>query len=206
MDGLFEILGGKGSGNWGHSGRPGKRGGSGRGKGKLADSINGVHGNLPDCSVTNRNLIEIQEARARVCLTEQDKARVERAIKSHKPSTKKVQKQAIQNEIKLSKGLRKSTWLSDNEPYDVIIGKQDRPKHLIEVKTIVRGKNDKITMHPKALRRKLSEAKKQSQAKVHTVVFDDRTGKMYYKEGVGSFRLTTMKPIRGIGSLKKIIK
>lgn len=32
MNGLFEILGGRGSGNFGHRGRPGKRGGSGKGK------------------------------------------------------------------------------------------------------------------------------------------------------------------------------
>lgn len=34
VDGLFEILGGPGSGNFGHGGRPGKVGGSGTGKGK----------------------------------------------------------------------------------------------------------------------------------------------------------------------------
>ena len=33
-NGLFQILGAKGSGNFGHSGRPGKKGGSGTGKGK----------------------------------------------------------------------------------------------------------------------------------------------------------------------------
>lgn len=32
--GLFEVLGGRGSGNFGHGGRPGKVGGSGSGKGK----------------------------------------------------------------------------------------------------------------------------------------------------------------------------
>ena len=32
MKDLFEVLGGKGSGNFGHAGRPGKAGGSGTGK------------------------------------------------------------------------------------------------------------------------------------------------------------------------------
>lgn len=82
--------------------------------------------------------------------------------------------------------------LPDNEPFDVIVGK----KHAIEVKTIIEGKNPKITMHPESLKRKTSYLRKHGMTG-HTVVIDARSDRpaYYYKPGVGSFRLSGMEKV-----------
>lgn len=129
-------------------------------------------------------------------------AKVERALSSHKPATAAVQRQAEANEGRLVKAVKgKST--GDNKEFDVVVGTLDSPKHLIEVKTIVRGKNDKITMHPESMQRKTDFAAEHPKAKTHTVVFDDRSGKIYYKEGLGSFRLKNMQETKSLSALKK---
>ena len=138
------------------------------------------------------------------CVTRKDMRRAERAMKNHKPATRAVQQVALRNEKRLAKWV-KGTHIPDNEPFDMLVGTVDKPKHLVEVKTIVRGKNDKITMHPSSLRRKLDYATKHPQAKVHTVVFDERTKKVYYREGVGSFRLSSMQQVK-VKDLKEILK
>jgi len=79
----------------------------------------------------------------------------------------------------------------DNEPFDVIRGRS-----AIEVKTMIDQSNDKITMHPDSLERKQQDAKRFS--RVYTLVVDDRPGsggKLYLREGLGSFRLGAMQPI-----------
>ena len=78
----------------------------------------------------------------------------------------------------------------------------------IEVKTLVNGKNEKITMSKAALGRKVAE-QRADELKAYTVVVDRRTGGLhgqatyYYREGLGSFRLgsmtkTTLSELRGI--------
>jgi hypothetical protein len=78
----------------------------------------------------------------------------------------------------------------------------------IEVKTLVNGKNEKITMSKDALGRKLAEQRADG-IKAYTVVVDRRAGGLsgratyYYREGLGSFRLgsmtkTTLGELRGI--------
>ena len=78
----------------------------------------------------------------------------------------------------------------------------------IEVKTLVNGKNEKITMSKTALGRKIAE-QRADELKVYTVVVDRRTGGLhgqatyYYRKGLGSFRLgsmikTTLSELRGI--------
>jgi len=114
------------------------------------------------------------------------KARAERAKQSYNPVTKEKKRIATENELKLAKSI-KGKQTPDNAPFDVIRG-----GHAIEVKTIVAGKNDKITMHPESRNRKLESAKKNGY-KMHTVVFDARNNKLYYSEGVGSYRLGGMR-------------
>jgi hypothetical protein len=131
---------------------------------------------------------------------------------THKPSTAQVRAVAIRNEVDLRDNLRiagiKDVYQEgDNAPFDVWVGadpekwysgaSKKKPTHVIEVKTIVRGKNNKITMHTESLARKKKEARKfgKKNTQVHTVVFDERNGKYYYKEGVGSFRLNSMKEV-----------
>lgn len=78
----------------------------------------------------------------------------------------------------------------------------------IEVKTLINGKNEKITMSKSAMGRKLAEQRADG-LKIYTVVVDRRAGGMtgkasyYIKQGVGSFRLGSMNPttISGIKDL-----
>ena len=112
--------------------------------------------------------------------------KVQRGLRYHVPCTRGVQRQADDNEAKLAV-LIGGKRTADNEPFDILFG-----KNMIEVKTIVRGKNDKITVHPESLRRKMEEIKAKKGI-AHTVVFDERNNKVYYNEGVGSFRLGAME-------------
>jgi hypothetical protein len=111
------------------------------------------------------------------------KDRRERALRSHKPSTKEKQRIAEMNEKKVAKAIG-GQHLEDNEPFDVLVGTSG-----VEVKTIIAGKNNKITMHPSSRRRKLTEAKSKGLT-AHTVVM--KGNKVFYKQGVGSFRLNSM--------------
>jgi len=133
------------------------------------------------------------------------------ATVNHKPATGAVQRIALENEKRLKKvlqaaGIEDVSNLGDNEPFDLWIGgrpsawysgtSKTKPKYVIEVKTIVRAKNDKITMHKDALARKKWELRLFGKKTTgHTVVFDERTGKLYYREGLGSFRLTAMREV-----------
>jgi len=125
-------------------------------------------------------------------------ARSQMAKKTYKVSSAAVQRQAESNEPRLAVTI-KGKVNHDNQAFDVIQG-----NNAIEVKTIVRGKNDKITMHPESLKRKVDfvTATKMS---AHTVVFDDRNNQIYYKKGLGSFRLTNMQKLNSIQDLKSII-
>jgi len=90
----------------------------------------------------------------------------------------------------------------DNLPVDVHVG-----RNAIEVKTIINGKNPKITMHPESLDRKMKYARKNKMS-LHTVVVDMRGEKpeYFYRKGVGSFRLSSMKPMVSISDIKKELK
>ena len=131
---------------------------------------------------------------------------------SHKPSNAQVQAIALKNELSLrdylrAAGIKDVYQEGDNAPFDVWIGVDPakyyakrttkKPKIVIEVKSIIRAKNDKITMHKDSLARKRKEWKKFGKRKtqVYTVVFDERTGKMYLRDDVGSFRLGAMKEV-----------
>lgn len=115
--------------------------------------------------------------------------RSERAKASHKPATREVQAKGDANQKHLANKLD-GVETADNAPFDVIVGDRDA----VEVKTIVRGKNDKITMHPESRLRK-ERAARANRYRSHTVVFDDRDGSIYYKKGVGSFRLKNMEKV-----------
>ncbi|MDD5053430.1 MAG: phage minor head protein [Sulfuricurvum sp.] len=115
--------------------------------------------------------------------------KVERAKKSHIPATKEVQKLADGNQTLVAIKI-KGTETPDNAPFDIILGKDH-----IELKTIVRASNDKITMHPSSLKRKNDFVAGVKGGKAHTLVIDERTGKVYYRSGVGSFRLSSMEEI-----------
>lgn len=86
----------------------------------------------------------------------------------------------------------------NNQPFDVVVGRA-----AIEVKVFVDQKNDKITMHPESLARKVSAARK-LKVQAHTVVFDTRSGKptIYYRKGVGSFRVGSLEKVESLKELR----
>ncbi len=124
--------------------------------------------------------------------------RAQRAKDSYKPATREVQQAGLKNQTVLATSV-KGMETPDNAPFDMIVG-----NHFVEIKTIVRGKNDKITMHPESLQRKV-DAMKKEKGIAHTVVFDNRVNKIFYKEGLGSFRLKNMQEI-SLKELKGVFK
>jgi len=123
-----------------------------------------------------------------------------KAKHSHIPATKERQLKAAKYEEAVAK-LINGKNLDDHEPFDVIAG-----KHAVEVKTLLSGKNPKLTMHPDSLARKNTFLKKKEMIG-HTVAIDARgkTPVYYYREGVGSFRLDNMRTVKG-AELKGLMK
>lgn len=134
------------------------------------------------------------------------------AKKVYKPSTAEKQRHAIKNEKVLARKLG-GKQLPDNEPSDVelTIG---RKAHALECKTFVDNGNDKVTMHKDSLARKQKYAKKTGKI-LHTVVIDDRDKfgnegqhsgrRIWYRRGVGSYRLGGMQPVKNWAELKSLI-
>lgn len=131
---------------------------------------------------------------------------------SHLPMNAAKMHIATTNELRLrdilrAGGIKKVYQEGDRKPFDIWVGanpasyysgaSKTKPRHMIEVKSIIQAKNDKITMHKDSLLRKNKEWRKFGTRKstAHTVVFDERTGKIYYKEGLGSFRLGSMTEV-----------
>lgn len=121
--------------------------------------------------------------------------RAQRAKSSHKPATAEKQRAAERNEATLATAIG-GKQTKDNEAFDVIAG-----RHCLEVKTIMEGSNDKITMHPESLARKQAEANKRG-LKAHTVVFDARNNAVYYRQGIGSFRLGNMEKLSSAAAVR----
>ena len=129
--------------------------------------------------------------------------------------------------------------MEDNEPVDVLVQDKKNPSilHGIELKTIVNGRNDKITMKKSALalkegwlKRKAPSNKEKNipdsnikwdQVKkrvIHTVVLDKRDAykggenkdyysghELYYRDGIGSFRIGGMQKVKDSAELLSIL-
>jgi hypothetical protein len=106
---------------------------------------------------------------------------------------------------RLVAGAFRSVPTTGNAPFDVLIR---RVTVGVEVKTLVDQKNDKITMHPASLARKLRSARALRLRRVYTVVVDLRGRKpvVYYKRGLGSFRLGSLLKLAGFNELKKVVR
>jgi hypothetical protein len=121
-----------------------------------------------------------------------------RARGSEVKFTKRKMAIALAQEARIASAIHGKD-IGDNEPFDVIAGST-----AVEVKTLIEGKNPKITMRADAITRKLNYAKVNGYSPM-TVVVDTRGSSpiYYYKAGVGSFRLssmtqTTLPALRGI--------
>lgn len=129
-------------------------------------------------------------------------ARVERARKSCVLIKAKEQKVADKAEQKLSDALGVPRT-RNNSAFDL---RNDDVG--VEVKTLLVGANEKITMNKTALARKVAE-QRDDDLRGYTVVADMRGGReraaYYYKEGFGSFRLGSMTKV-SLSELKGIIR
>jgi hypothetical protein len=92
-----------------------------------------------------------------------------------------------------------------NAPFDVVLTRGGRAQG-VEVKTLIDQRNDKITVRAAALARKLSWGRK-NRATLHTVVVDKRAGKnsIYYRKGVGSFRVGAMGSVSSAAHLRRLM-
>ena len=114
-----------------------------------------------------------------------------RALASMNKCGKDKQDIAEKSEAKLAKALGVPRT-KDNSAFDL---RSDEVG--VEVKTMVDGKNDKITMSKAALGRKVAEAQAEG-LKTFTVVADMRRGKSaiyYVSDKLGSIRLGSMRPV-----------
>ena len=130
--------------------------------------------------------------------------RVERAKKSQVRTGQREQLIADRSEKVLSEAIGVPRT-RDNSAFDL---RNDDVG--IEVKTLVNGKNEKITMSKAALGRKIAE-QRADEIKAYTVVVDRRTGGLsgkasyYIREGLGSFRLGSMTPTT-LSEIKEMVK
>ena len=139
-----------------------------------------------------------------------DEDRQARAKASYNPSNRAKQIQAEENEKKLAQAIGGASHIGDNAPFDVILKAK---RVAFEVKTIIAGKKDAITMHPSSRMRKEKAWKDMKLRAVYTIIFDDRHGKIYYAEGVKSFRIKLrngeqnpkVKEIKDLKELRRII-
>lgn len=130
-----------------------------------------------------------------------EKARLAR--ESYVPITTAKRQLATRNE-KLVANILDGMHTADNAPFDVIV----KGRIGVEVKTVVKAKNDKITMHPTSLQRKVDAVKKLKLKSSYTVVIDARQDepKWYVKEGLGSFRFGNLKDVGKVQNLRRMVR
>lgn len=125
----------------------------------------------------------------------------ERAKLAYTAANYEEQKIADYTEHVLSQQLGLSRT-ANNSPFDLV-----GPKVGVEVKTLIKSKNSKITMKADAIARKMKQARK-DKLKIHTVVVEKRPGQpeaYYHAKGVGSFRVASMKRYDSVDGLKKVL-
>lgn len=137
--------------------------------------------------------------------------RSQRALKAFVPADAKAQQHAEANELEV-RSIIGGTRTDDNLPVDVVTNVGGKVKG-VEVKTIINGRNNKITMRKAAIEKKVKWARS-NRGTVHTVVLDDRgrlgnkgySGhRVYYRKGTGSFRLGAMTKVKDSSHLRQLM-
>jgi hypothetical protein len=120
--------------------------------------------------------------------------RTSRALATYKPSTQARQAIASASEQDITQAIG-GTRTDDNDPFDTTV-RDGGHFHGVEVKTLIDNTNDKITMHPESRDRKVAWGRS-NHAATHTIVKDVRSGqaRYYYRRGVGSFRISSMRAV-----------
>lgn len=143
----------------------------------------------------------------------------ERAKAAHVMVDKGIQRYAEEyNEPRIAKALGGVSF-PNGEPIDIAIaGANGVVAHGIELKTVVKNSNGKITMKGEAIARKAKWERK-NKAKIHTLVIDDTDvfnakgegkhdpskRKIYYANGYGSFRIQSMYQAKDMAEVLKLI-
>jgi hypothetical protein len=151
---------------------------------------------------THEGALKAWEHRPRAKQKPASSERAARALSTYKPSSKDKQDRATAAERLVAKMLRAKPT-GDNQPVDVVFEISGR-MHGVEIKSISDNGNNKITMHPESLRRKISWGHS-NHATLHTVVVDTRTNTIYYRHGVGSFRLHTLTKVNSAAHLRQLM-
>ncbi len=131
------------------------------------------------------------------------KSKAEIAKAAHAGGSLHEQQMAEQTEMELSHALGMPRS-SDNKPFDL----QSKTVG-IEVKTVVSGKNDKITMSKDAVAKKHAEVASAKLKRTYTVVVDKRSPdshKFYVRAGFGSFRLGSMTEVDGHTGIQSFLR
>jgi hypothetical protein len=107
----------------------------------------------------------------------------------------------------------------DKKPYDVQVARTGgKGSHDIEVKTLLKGKKQAITVHDDALLRKVEHSEAHPANVFHTIVRDARDHyeggahadkysghPLYYKRGSGKYSLAQMHPVKDYAELRKLL-
>jgi hypothetical protein len=143
-------------------------------------------------------------------------ARARRAIASYNPSTAEKQQESDRYESLLAKKLGASRT-KDNSPMDNIL--DDNPAHGIEIKVLHDAMEGRVNMRRDSRERKENWVKEQAGRTACTVLVDNRDKfqggahkdkysghKLYFADGVGAFRLSTMVKVNSFRDLKKLVR
>jgi len=144
--------------------------------------------------------------KAKVCLTKKDVSKIKKATAVDRPIVGNSQIDNASKSSKLASSIGGDTLPGRSVPFDIRVGTSSRPKHFVDVKIVKKASKagiDGVYMPKDSLARKLAEAKKHPGVNLHTVVIDDRTGKMYYDKGIKTFKFKDMQEINE-SVLKKI--
>lgn len=138
-------------------------------------------------------------------------AKSERAKAAHKGGSLAAQRHGEANEPVVA-AMFGGSVSGDNKAFDVTTSLGGHA-HGVEVKTMTENGNNKITMNRAAVARKNAWARS-NHARIHTVVVDDRRflqthdaadRLIYYKRGVGSFRVSSMTLVHDSTHLKSLM-
>lgn len=135
------------------------------------------------------------------------------ALKNANPYTKEKDEWATRSEAEIVGLLPGSVPTDNNAPVDVIL-RDGKRTFGFEVKTLLDNTNDKITVRGEALDRKIAWARS-NHASLHTIIIDDRRAfgkvadsghRIYYRRGVGSFRLSSLRKVESGEHLRRLLR
>lgn len=106
-------------------------------------------------------------------------------------------------------------WEEDNKFYD---GKTSDDKHFLEIKSLLKGSKQALSVHPDALLRKVEGVKANPGSTFHTVAVDEREhygggefkdkysgNRLYYRRGSGRYSLSQMHPVKDLEELRQLL-